>query len=275
MATAFTKKPVTGKPGGKASRHLRVDFRKNVFDDLIETKTARLGWARASLCPCRGYNPQSTQPKPDCELCNSIGFLYFRPAGYHVEKTALGKFTDEQEATLDRANAVVVRGFIQGMEIDPDLFKVVGNWAGGNARLTMRGLNRPGYFDRIISIDELMVYQELVKTDGSGALPTRYTVHSINLLRTLAAVMTDADITLVEGAVVWKSGKEPVEGTLVSINYLCHPVWLVQSHIHVFRSSLTAKRVRPEQRETPEGNLTVLPNQTMVRLEHLPPLDPG
>jgi hypothetical protein len=133
----------------------------------------------------------------------------------------------------------------------------------------MRAENRAGYYDRIVNIDEIMVYSEIVEVSGKGTLPTKYPVVDINALRSLATVFGDKDVELKAGTVTWLSGKEPATGTLVTINYNCHPVWVVVSHIHVTRSTLAQFKKRPHLLQTPEGDTVLLPVQVMVRLEHL------
>lgn len=272
MAKAFEGFPAAGKPGGQASRFLRVDVNpETVFDSLIETKTPRLGWARATLCPCAGFNSQTKQLDPNCPSCNGLGWAYFRPASgtYKVNTDALGSFDAEQKATLDRANAVVIRGFMSSLESEPDMFRALGHWVFGSSRLTTRGANKLGYYDRIISIDERIVYSEFLDLPADGTIKTRYNVVKVNDLRSTTKQFTDDDVELVAGKLVWKAGKQPAANTRISVHYLYHPVWVVVQHLHVARSSLVKFRRQPKSLQTPEGDTTELPVQALVRLEHL------
>jgi len=274
MASAFHEDPIVGKPGGIGSKFLRVDYRPGtVFDSLIETKTARIAWARATICPCRGFNSKTEQLDPGCPSCNGLGWAYFRPAKYVVDPDTLGVLSDEQKAVVEKANAVVVRGAMSSLETDPDMFRALGNWVFGSARLTLRGENKPGYYDRVISIDESAVYSEVIAS-GGPTLRTKYPVVSLNRLATLTTAFTDKDVELVAGVITWKAGKEPASGTLITANYNCHPVWVVQSHVHVIRSSLAEFKMPKSKLQTPMGNLLILPVQVLVRLEHLSG-DPG
>ena len=270
MAKAFVKTPAAGKPGGAASRFLRVDFRPtDEFDSLIETKTPRLGWARATLCPCVGLNDQTKQLDPSCPQCNGLGWAYFRPPTYSVNTETLGTFTKEQQATLNRAEAVAIRGLMISVESDPDMFRVLGSWSFGSAKLTVRGQNRLGYYDRIISIDESIVRSETTEADGSGKVKLKYLTTGVNDLRSLTTQYDDTDVELVDGEVIWKPGVEPATGTRLSVNYLFHPVWVVLQHLHVVRTSLARYKAPPKTLQTPEGDNISLPVQAVVRLEHL------
>lgn len=149
------------------------------------------------------------------------------------------------------------------------MFRALGHWAFGSARFTTRGANRLGYYDRIIQIDELMVYAEYHDVDASGTVKTKYLVHSLNDVRSTSTVYGENDIKLVNGVLTWKANKAPAAGTRVAVNYLCHPHWVVVQHTHLTRSSLTRFRRPVSTLETPEGNTSVLPSSALLRLEHL------
>lgn len=275
MARNFRRFPASGKPGGVASRFLSVDFRPTTeFDSLLETKTPRLGWARAIICPCTGYNDQTKQLDPNCPSCNGLGFAYFRPTTYKVNTAELGNFDKEQQYALNRANAVAIRGLLISCTSDPDMFRVLGNWVFGSCKITVRAENQLSYMDRIIQIDETMSYSEVLESDGSGKLKTKYSVVAINELRSFTDRFDDTDVDVVAGEVTWKTGKEPVTGTRLSIHYQCHPVWVCLQHLHLTRSSLAKFKAPVSQLQTPEGTLISLPTEHLLRLEHLD-LTPG
>lgn len=275
MADAFDNHPEVGKPGGAASRFLRVDFGpETAFDSLIETKCPRLGWARAVICPCKSFSGQTEQVNPSCTKCNGLGWRYFQPPRYAVKTDLVGPLTDEQRGVLGNAKAVVIRGLMVSLTEQPDIFQAIGHFALGSAMLTVRAANRMSYYDRIISIDEIMTYSEWVPVGETNLVDTKYPVVSVNCLVSDDVEFSNTEVRLDGGVLTWKTGKKPAVGTVVSINYNCHPTWLVIQHTKLYRTSLVKNRKVPATLDTPEGDNARLPSQVLVRLAHLP-MDPG
>jgi len=84
----------------------------------------------------------------------------------------------------------------------------------------------------------------------------------------------DGDYTLVDGNIVWESGKSPPVGTRLSAHFLHRPVWTVIEHMKLTRRSLVKFKKSPDTLTSPAGELLELPGQVLIRLEHLP-LDPS
>lgn len=279
LDSAFNLYPVGGLPGGDASRFLRVDFSTaggdefSQFESLIETKCPRLGWARAADCPCTGINAQTTTPDPVCPSCNGLGWRYFRPNEYVVDEAQLGPLDVLQQGILDKMRGVVIRGLLTGIATSPDIFQVLGKWALGSSMLSVRPRNRLGYYDRIVQLDEVTPFCEKhAVTEDSDFLPTRYPIHSVNFLGSLAQEFTDDDVELLEdGTVRFKATKKPETGTVVSINYMHHPAWVVIEYVNTQRTSLI--KFRKAAPQTPQGDTLDLPIRVMVRREYLP-MDP-
>jgi len=274
----FLGSGVIGLPSNVKEGGQRVDFKTlnsvndTAFDLLIETKCPRFAWARAALCPCTGPNPQSRQPDPQCTLCNGLGWLYFKPHEYTADSALIGTLDDAQCAIIDKANAVVIKTLMVNALSQPDIYTVLGQWAFGSASCTVRQGNKLGYYDRLIALDDTMVYSEVLEADGTSILKTRYPIFSINLVRTLTTVFSDTDLTIVGGEIVWTTGQEPALGTKISLHYLCRPAWVVMEHSKLNRTTLVKQKKAVTK--TPQGDIVHLPQQVMVRLEHLP-LDPG
>lgn len=276
---AFNVYPVGGLPGGDASRFMRVDFRTaggdefSEFESLIETKTPRLGWARASICSCKGFNDQTDQFDPNCPVCNAQGWRYFRPTEYVVNVEQLGALDPLQSALLEKANAVVIRGLMTGIATQPDIFQALGKWALGSSMLSIRPANRVGYYDRIIQLDVIEPFSEVIEDAGVANPKTRYPVHSLNFIGSLTQEFTNDDVILYDdGTLGWKAGKQPPKGTRVSLSYMHHPVWVVLEYVNANRTSLI--KFRTPTTQTPQGNTQHLPIRVLIRREYLP-MDPG
>jgi hypothetical protein len=262
--TAFGPQP---EVGSFDRRWIRADFRKGDFDSLIETKTARLGWARAAQCSCTSLSGKTDQPDPTCPKCNALGLRYFRPPTYAVDTNVFGTLNSLQTKYLTEMEAVGIRGFISGLANQPSLWEAVGEWGFGTATLTVRPMNRLGYYDRIVQLDSLVAYTEFVTVAGE-ALKTKYPVHEINFLASVDARYGDADIALSDdGVLSWRTGKSPPSGTRLSIHYHCHPVWVVVEHMNTVRQSLVATRLANPQ--TPDGDILDLPMRVFLKREHL------
>jgi hypothetical protein len=261
--------PVDVKEGGQ-----RVDFKTlnkvndTAFDLLIETKCPRYAWARGALCPCTGPNPQSQQPDPECTLCNAVGWLYFTPHEYVADEKAIGALDPAQCAIVAKAKAVVIKALMVSATSQPDIYTVLGRWAFGSASCTVRPGNKLGYYDRIISLDDTMVYSEVIEADGTSLIEPRYPICALNLVRSVATEYTEHDLTVVAGEIVWNTGKEPAAGTRIALHYICRPAWVVMEHSKLNRTTLVKQK--KSRTTTPQGDIVHLPQQVMVRLEHLP-----
>lgn len=276
-SSVFPEWALGGLPGGDATRFLRVDFRTeggdqySSFESLIETKTPRLAWARATICPCKGFNDQTGQTDPSCPVCNATGWAYFRPQQYVVDEARLGSFDPLQQALLEASNAVVIRGFFANISATPDMFQALGNWAFGSATLTVRPANRLGYYDRITQIDEVAVFSEVVVVDGP-VVKTRYPVRWLNYCMAVATAYGNDDLVLYDdGTLRWRPGKQPTAGTRVSVHYMHHPTWVMIEYGNLVRTSLI--KFRKPVVATPDGDILDLPIKVIMRREHLQ-LDP-
>ena len=256
LDSVFPEWGVAGLPGGDATRFLRVDFRLeggdkySSFDSLIETKCPRLVWARAMLCPCKGYNDQTQQNDPNCPKCNASGWTYFTPKEYVVDAESLGELDDMQEALRTKANGVIIRGLFTNMTSEPSMFQALGPTAFGSAMLTVRAANRLGYFDRIVQIDEVAPYSEVVKVSGN-TLATRYPVRWLNYCSSIDTAYGDNELTLYkDGVLEWKEGLAPTDGTRVSVHYMHHPTWLLVEYANLVRTSLV--KFRKPAPQTPD-----------------------
>lgn len=269
-ASAFQNFPAIGISQAQESRFLRVDFKVDDFDSLIETKSPRLAWARATICPCQGFSEKTKQADPSCTKCNGVGWRYFRPRNF-VAAASVGTLDALQTALIERAKACVIRGVVVGIGNNPDMFQALGNWAWGSAQVSVRAPNKLGYYDRLVQLDDVMPFSEVITVDGN-TLTMRYPPLALDFLASDDVEFTDDDVTLDDsGVVTWKTGKRPAASTRVTAHYLCHPVWVVIEHANLVRSSSVKRRVAHPQ--TPLGSHIDLPVRAIIRREHLP-MDP-
>ena len=271
----LVKGPQIGLPEGVKEQGQRVDFRDKQFDLLVETKGVRLAWARACICPCTPVNAQTKQPDPNCTLCNSTGFIWFRPADYE-EPVAVGTLTDLQQSIVDSNEAVVIRGVVQGVDRTQEAYDVLGDWIFGSFKISVRSGNRIGYYDRLIAIDVHVGYSQIVytnQTDPTLPLTLRYPATCVNFLRSEDARYeqgTHYTLDPNSGVINWIPGQNPPADTKLAVQYLHNPHMLMIEHPHNFRQSLvTGKPIANQTKISPQGNPQPLPIQGMARLEFL------
>lgn len=260
-----TPGPVIGMPSGQKPRP-RVDFKQDKFIRLIENAGIRICWSRGAICPCAPANDQTDQPDPNCTLCAGTGFFWFRPTDY-VVPDEVGDLTAIQEAMITRYDGVVIRGVVQGVIREESAYDVLGDWAMGSYTVTVRNENRLGYYDRLVAIDAIMPFSQIVFTVGTKAT-LRYPAENVNLCRSEATIYDCPDDFELDsdGNIEFKTA--PTENTRLSVHYDHHPAMVVWEHLHAFRDSLIA--FKQPAKSTPMGNPQRLPLQVLARLEFLP-----
>jgi hypothetical protein len=261
--------PVLGVPEGVKQAGQRVDFKLDQFSLAIETKGYLLLWERSLECPCAPVTTQTEQPDPNCDLCNGQGWIYFgAPEAQVLDNYAL---TELQQYMLDSSGGMVIRGLKDSITNKENPVDPIGKWAEGSAHLTVRHENRLGYYDRITSLDSQIVYSEILITDGTAILATRYPAVGVNYLRSVDKVYTiGVEFQIENGVVTFYSGQIPDANTRLAIHYLCHPVWLVVEHPHASR--VTLNKFKTSKPTSPAGDAKQLPIQAMIRYEFLPVL---
>jgi hypothetical protein len=259
---------VTGLPEGTKEQGQRVDFRPDQFDLAIETKGYRLAWSRAAQCPCMPINAQTEQPDPNCPICKGSGWLHFRPNKEPLGESVVGQLSDVQRSILEKNQAVVIRGIMSGISTKSQPFDPIGSRLEGTLMLTVRHQNKLGYYDRIVNLDSVIVYSEILETGmPTEPLATRYPIVGINLLRSVNTELDGADFKLESGRIVWLAGRAPAPGTRLVCHYLTHPTWLVVEHPHAIRSSPV--KFKTQELETPRGKTRPLPVQAVVKFEFM------
>jgi hypothetical protein len=261
--------PVSGVVGLEAGeKPVRADFSRRVFDTAIEQKGARLVWSRGTPCPCEGLNRQTEQTDPSCALCDGHGWHFFGPKGYAAPVEA-GELDDLQQKLVAQDGGAVIRGIMTGVGLQQDPVTQLGAWLFGSSMLTVRPENRLGYYDRIVHLDSIVPYAQILRV-GNAADPvkTRFLVRAVNLLRSVERRYDEgADFTIETGVIKWITGRAPSSGTRITVHYLCHPQWLVVEQPKVLREETSKAKGR--KRIAPVGEPVPLPVQAMIKLEYL------
>lgn len=251
-----------GLPAGEKEAGKRVDFKPNQFVVAIETKGYRIAWSRAARCPCQPINDQTEQPDPNCTLCSGTGWFLFRPNAGVIDQRVVGPLDEIQQALIGN-EAVVVKAIMSGLANTYKAYDPIGARLDGMAAVTMRHENKLGYFDRLINLDATIVYNQILEASGA-ALPTRYIVRQVNLLRSQDTVYVEGThFTVANGVINWVTGQTPSAGTRVIVHYLTHPVWRVVEHPHALR--LTPVKFKTGDVDNP----TSLPVQGIAKYEWL------
>lgn len=282
--TMDTESGVIGLPAGTKEGGSRVDFNPDDFDIAIETKSYRVAWSRATLCPCKPVNDQTEQADPNCTLCQGSGWLYFSPSKATTDETKIGKLTDVQRRIVID-NAAVIYALMTGIASTYNPYDPLGSRITGLMNVTVRKENKIGYYDKITNLDSMMIYTEtLDAVDPTLPLKTRYPVVQVNLIRSFTTefqgvdtpTATAGDFSLdANGFVRWNTSNPgasiPAAGDRLVIHYQFHPQWLIIDHPHSIRT--TPVSLKQKKRRTPAGTPIELPIHGKAQLEFLPKLE--
>ena len=255
-----------GIPEGLKETGKRVDFKPDDFTLAIETKGYRIAWSRACLCPCIPVNDQTEQPDPNCSLCDGHAWLWFKPAGAVTDNKKIGDLDALQAKIVADYDAAVIMGIMSGLTSKELNYEQVLRRLEGQAILTVRHENRLGYHDKIVNLDSMIVYSQILKADGTSTTTTRYPIAQLNLLRSEDTVYVEGtDFNVVTGDIIWEAGKEPASDARLAAHYHCHPTWVVEEHP-------LATRVTPVKFKTlsPVGDQRQLPIHSVIKYEFLP-----
>lgn len=262
--------PVLGLPADEKDTGQRVDFKPTKFDVLIETKGYMLAWTRACACPCAPVSTKTTEPDPNCSLCEGKGWVYF--GGNQTQDLSKFIFDPVQQKIVDDTNPMLIRGILTGVMNQYNPMDRLGNWQSGMLQATVRAGNKLALYDKLVVLDSEIAYSEIIEADGTNFLDSRYRVTGVNLVRSAATVYTaDDDYQLnSDGQIEWLAGKAPDNKTRIAAHYLCHPTFLVWEQPHVVRSTLKKFKTPVDMLKTPMGDAIQLPIQAIVRYDFIP-----
>lgn len=256
--TAPTEIPSTARSTAEQTPRLsvdqlkktRADIRVEEFRRIIQQKGYFLVWRKAILCTC--FNAETEQAKADCSVCDGSGYFYIEP--------------------LD------VQGIMTNLEKRKDIYRNLGTWLEGSSMVTIEPEFRPGYRDSYEMVHSIATFNEWI-TKGNrrgprSKLPANHDVARYRIVKMLH-MLRDVDGQPVgveekihfeitdDGWIKWiGAGREIPDGTVFSINYEFHPVWIVVSHPHALRDTVTAfKHAVPAAQ--------AMPVQAAVKLDYL------
>jgi len=231
----------------------RVDFQEEKFIAAIRQKGYRVRWRKAMLCVC--FNPETEQSRVRgaCDICDGSGYFYIDPHEIQAIMTGLTKTTD--------------------------IYRKPGRWTSGQSQVTVEPQYRIGYRDSIEMLDSVSTFNEWI-TKGNrrgirSKLPAGVDAARFRIVRVSALMYADANLTPVrlepdfhfkiqkDGWIEWTNeGNKIPNETLFSIHYEFRPVYVVTSHPHAVRDTVTSQKKK---------NPTVinLPIQGSVQLDYL------
>lgn len=248
--------PATVQTKDQPSQHdplkkARADFRVEEFYKLIKQKGYFVTWRKAMICPCR--SPETDQPQVNCEACDGNGMVYRDP--------------------------IEIQAMLTGIDAKQSFFKIPGHWLEGKVNITVEPQYRLGFFDSLAMKDGIMVFNEwLTKGNRRGvraSLPENTDRARYPIVRVVKGlVKTDAGIVDIEhrvhftldkeGRIVWTpAGNQFVaDGSVISLHYEFHPVFLLVSHANVLRNTVS-------QRKSTTQVVQDLPIQAIGQLEYM------
>jgi len=227
------------------------EFVVSDFDDAIDEKGYDFEWSRATLCPCE-TNTDTKQPDPTCSVCRGDGIIFFNP-----------------DDPLSNTKFVQIKGITTNMTKDPQVYFRSGQFIMGLSMVTVKPINHISWGDRLVSVDSVVPHYQIVDGTGDTLIKhgtkgdefLKFPVNSVNLLRTTDTIFTEIeDFTVTEdGDILWNitPPNEPI-----SVHYLYHPIWIVQSHIHTYRDTFVKFK-------NPSPKFTTMPIQAMIKLKFI------
>jgi hypothetical protein len=194
--------------------------------------------------------------------------MYYAPTE-PVSTVTSGELSEHQQLLIDKYKAGVIRGVMSGAVQKNTPYDPVVSRIEGTMSLTVRPENALGYYDRIIHLDALVVFSQLLKMGAGDTLSTKQPIAAVNLLRSVDTIYElELDFSIEAGAIKWATDKVPAEGESIAISYLANPVWLVVDRPNAFRSTLV--KYKTADPETPQGDARALPIKATIQYESIP-----
>jgi len=264
----------SGLPPGIKPRP-RSDFRPEEFDKGIYEKGYRLWWSRAAICPCQN-NEQTEQADVNCPLCNGGQYLYFLPDPALQQGGTKDAFGNDVELN-DAGDAVMIQAIMTSFTKDVQVFERFGEWVFGTSRATTQPENRLGYRDRLVAVDSLMPWAQVIEYDGSAEIVVtggyskrglRYPFVEVNYFRSVETVFREGlDFERTDdGTLQWLGSAAPEADTRLTIHGAVRPTWICMDHMHTYRDTLVERNAPGPTRA---DQYKRLPLQMVVKLDFL------
>lgn len=231
----------------------RVDFREQEFIRAIRQKGYYVRWRKAMICVCINPETEQSRVRGACDICDGSGYFFIDPHEIQAIMTGLTKSSD--------------------------IYRKPGRWLQGQSQVTVEPQYRIGYRDSIEMLDAVSTFNEwLIKGNRRGIrskLPAGVDAARYRIVRVTAIFYANSDLTPVRleeslhfkinssGWIEWlPEGNKLPDGTVFSIHYEFHPVYVVTSHPHALRDTVSAQK---RKRQT----VLNLPVQASVLLDYL------
>jgi hypothetical protein len=239
----------------------------------VATHGYRVWWSRCGLCPCQN-NLQTNQPDIRCTLCHGTGWFYFLPEAELVD--AKTDIYGNPVTLNDDQSAVLIQAWMRSLAQDPEWYEKFGAWVFGTASVTVQATNRMAYGDRLIMVDSIMDFSQLLEANGTQAVPVidradksglRYPAIGVTLLRSLTTIYQQGDdftFKPTDGSIEWVR-HTPAQGTMLTVRYQAHPVYRVMTHINAIRDSM----IREKRGEDKAKQFAPLPTSFLAKLDYL------
>lgn len=242
----------------------RADWRGEEFTRAIRQHGKFVYWRKALLCPCS--TEETDQASLSCEHCNGSGYVYVQPQ--------------------------CIQALMMQFDKKTNIFEKFGLYQSGTVMVTTEAKYRPGYRDSYEMRDDVIPMNELlIKGNRRGrrsVLPdgvdsARFRIVNIASILTelatgeLISLEEDIHYTVTdEGWIRWTAtGNRTVkDDSVISIHYDMHPIFLVDSWMHITRNDTSGRRAPNASR------IVAHPVQAMAKLDFLvdvnglPSLDP-
>lgn len=232
----------------------RSDFRPSEFTKAIRQHGKYVYWRKALLCPCE--TAETGQAALDCEDCNGSGYIYVQPQCIQALMAQFDKKTN--------------------------IFEKFGLYQSGSVMCSVEAKYRPGYRDSYEMRDDVLPMNELLKKANrrgrrrklpDGVDSARFRI--VNVAAMLYKCPSGELVSLEEGLhftitdegwIRWTpTGDRTVkDGGLISVHYDYHPIFLVESWMHITRNDTSG-------RNTTKGldRIRTLPVQAAAKLDFL------
>ncbi len=267
MTTFQSRRPTKVRP--------RVDFNMEEYRKLVFAKGVDLTWEQCAECPCSRSASEFTlnliesttqttgEARPDCELCDGVGYFWHSPQ--------------------------TIRAIVTGGSANTDKYAVYGEYARGMVSVSTLPEHLPAYGDRFTVLESVMVFRETRTRTANAVESLRYPIQARTLdlaggletVRVLRLQYADAqglsqianNLTEGVGFEITQSGEidfslgdtagtAPAAGTAYSIAYFARPRYYVADRPHTHRDSVNI-------RKSPTESPLALPVQVQCSLEFM------
>lgn len=231
----------------------RVDFQDDKFVAAIRQKGYYVRWRKAMICVCINPETEQSRIRGACDICDGSGYFYIDP---HDIQAIMTGFTKQS-----------------------DVYKKPGRWMTGEVAATVEPQYKLGYRDSLEMLDAVAVFNEWI-TKGNrrgirsklpdGVDSARYRIVNVNALFYASSEQTpvrlEKDLHFKinsNGWIEWTAeGNKIPDGTVLSLHYEFHPVYIITSHPHQLRDTVSSQK---KKRQT----VVRLPVQVVALLDYL------